>query len=174
MAQSYVYALVMFSLPPLVSTANKPKAGVKLPKPIKLAAKKRFDTNVPKMVQLDDSSDPPELQNAQAVLEVRFFQTANKNEPVREWLKSLIKDDRKSIGEDIKTAQFGWPLGMPLIRKLEKNLWEVRTPITNGIARVLFTMVGNHMILLHGFVKKSQNTPKNELTTARNRLKLVE
>lgn len=63
---------------------------------------------------------------------------------------------------------------MPLVRKLEKNLWEVRTPITSGIARIIFTVIGNQMVLLHGFIKKSQKTPKNELETARKRLKLVE
>lgn len=63
---------------------------------------------------------------------------------------------------------------MPLVRKLEKNLWEVRTPITDGIARVIFTVIDNQMVLLHGFIKKSQKTPKNELELARKRLKLVE
>lgn len=119
-------------------------------------------------------SDPPESPTPQPILEVRFFQTATGNEPVRDWLKERIKDDRRSIGEDIKTAQFGWPLGMPLVRKLEKNLWEVRTHITDGIARTIFTVIGNQMVLLHAFVKKSQNTPKNELETARKRLKLLE
>ncbi|GMA14372.1 type II toxin-antitoxin system RelE/ParE family toxin [Deinococcus metallilatus] len=89
-------------------------------------------------------------------------------------MKSLTREDRKSIGEDIKTAQFGWPIGMPLIRKLEKGLWEVRTTLEDGIARVIFTVVGNRMILLHGFVKKSQKTPKNDLETARKRLGQVE
>jgi phage-related protein len=126
------------------------------------------------MVRFINVSDPYEPQLPQPILEVRFFQTTNAKEPVGEWLKALIKDDRQSIGEDIKTAQFGWPLGMPLVRKLEKNLWEVRTPITNGIARVLFTIIGNQMVLLHGFVKKSQKTPKPDLETARKRLKLVE
>ncbi|AXH00904.1 hypothetical protein DVJ83_17485 (plasmid) [Deinococcus wulumuqiensis] len=70
---------------------------------------------------------PPEAETSQPILEVRFFRTTAGNEPVREWLKSLTREDRKGIGEDIKTAQFGWPLGMPLIRKLEKGLWEVRT-----------------------------------------------
>lgn len=74
------------------------------------------------------------------------------------------------IGEDIKTAQFGWPLGMPLIRKLEHGLWEVRSNTDHGIARVLFTVDGNTMILLHGFVKKSQKTPLTDLNTARRRL----
>jgi phage-related protein len=117
---------------------------------------------------------PPEPELPQPILEVRFFQTNANNEPVRDWLKARHKDDRRSIGEDIKTAQFGWPLGMPLVRKLEKNLWEVRTNITDGIARVIFTVIGKQMVLLHAFVKKSQKTPKPDLETARKRLKLLE
>lgn len=117
---------------------------------------------------------PPEPETPQPILEVRFFRTTAGNEPVREWLKSLTREDRKSIGEDIKTAQFGWPIGMPLIRKLEKGLWKVRTMLEDGIARVIFTVVGKRMILLHGFVKKSQKTPRNDLETARKRLGQVE
>jgi phage-related protein len=108
------------------------------------------------------------------ILDVVFFKTEAGNEPVREWLKSLPREDRKNIGEDIKTAQYGWPLGMPLIRKMERGLWEVRSNISTGIARVLFTVKGTMMILLHGFVKKSQNTPPNELDTARRRLNNLE
>ena len=78
---------------------------------------------------------------------------------------------RKTIGIDIKTVQYGWPLGMPLVRKMEPGLWEVRCDIADGIARVLFTAKGGQMVLLHGFVKKTQKTPDNELKTARNRLK---
>ena len=130
--------------------------------------------SVPKMAHSLRVSDLPEPQIPEPILEVRFFQTTSKNEPVREWLKALVKDDRRSIGEDIKTAQYGWTLGMPLVRKLEKNLWEVRTPIINGIARVIFTVIGNQMVLLHGFIKKSQKIPKPDLELARKRLKLVE
>ncbi len=104
------------------------------------------------------------------VLSVIFYRSELGNEPVREWLKELPRDDKRQIGEDIKTAQFGWPLGMPLIRKIEKDLWEVRTKLKNGIARVMFTVDGNTMILLHGFIKKSQKTPLNELRTALARL----
>ena len=104
------------------------------------------------------------------ILVVAFYRTDAGNEPVREWLKSLSREDKKIIGEDIKTAQFGWPLGMPLIRKLERGLWEVRSNINHGIARVLFTVDGNTMILLHGFIKKSQKTPLTDLNTARRRL----
>ncbi len=108
------------------------------------------------------------------ILNVYFYRTEAGNEPVREWLKSLEQEERKQIGNDIKTAQFGWPLGLPLIRKLEKNLWEVRSNLPDGIARVIFTVRGSYLALLHGFIKKSQKTPTTELATARKRLsKLV-
>jgi phage-related protein len=103
-------------------------------------------------------------------LEARFFRTTAGTEPVREWLKSLEQVDRKSIGEDIKTVQFGWPLGMPLVRKLETNLWEVRSNLKDRIARVVFTVHDNTMILLHGFIKKAQKTPATDLNMARKRL----
>lgn len=109
-------------------------------------------------------------ENAEPILRVVFYRTASRNEPVREWLKSLTREDRKAIGEDVKTAQYGWPLGMPLIRKLEPGLWEVRSRVTHGIARVVFTVDSGVMLLLHGFVKKAQKTPPVELRTARQRL----
>lgn len=104
------------------------------------------------------------------VLKVIFYRTESGNEPVREWLKDLPREAKRQIGEDVKTAQLGWPLGMPLIRKIEKDLWEVRTRLTDGIARVFFTVDSDYMILLHGFIKKSQKTPQNELKTALSRL----
>jgi len=104
------------------------------------------------------------------ILNVFFYKTDGGNEPVREWLKSLIREDRKAIGEDIKTAQFGWPLGMPLIRKLEGGVWEIRSRTSQSIARVLFTVEGHTMVLLHGFIEKSRKTPRSELNPARQRL----
>ncbi|MBS1208379.1 MAG: type toxin-antitoxin system RelE/ParE family toxin [Proteobacteria bacterium] len=103
-----------------------------------------------------------------------FFQTDAGGEPVRDWLKALFAQDRKSIGEDIKTVQFGWPLGMPLVRKMGKGLWEVRIHLENRIARVLFTVVDGVMVLLHGFIKKSQATPQDDLDLAKARLKQLQ
>jgi len=80
------------------------------------------------------------------VLKVVFYRSEAGNEPVRDWLKDLHRDDKRQIGEDIKTAQLGWPLGMPLIKKIDKDLWEVRTSLADGIARVFFTVDGEHMI----------------------------
>jgi len=103
-------------------------------------------------------------------LQVYFFKTISGKQPVRDWLKGLPHGDRKVIGDDLKTAQFGWPLGMPLIRKLEPNLWEVRSKLPNRIARVIFTVDEDKMVLLHGFIKKSQKTPTSDLKLAKQRL----
>jgi len=108
---------------------------------------------------------------SEPILSVVFYRTEAGSEPVREWLRELTVEDRKAIGIDIKTVQYGWPLGMPLVRKMEPGLWEVRCDTADGIARVLFTAKGGQMVLLHGFVKKTQKTPDNDLKTARNRLK---
>ncbi len=106
-------------------------------------------------------------------LQVVFYKSASGKEPVRDWLKQLDKEDRKIIGEDIKTVQFGWPLGMPLVRKMDKGLWEVRIQLHNRIARVLFTSHQGVMVLLHGFVKKSQKTPANDLKIAKQRMQTL-
>lgn len=105
------------------------------------------------------------------ILEVSFYAETNGNEPVRKWLKSLDKEIRSIIGKDICTVQEGWPLGMPLVRNIGNGLWEVRSSIPNGIARVLFTMKSNEMVLLHGFIKKTQKMPDKELEIAKNRSK---
>lgn len=107
------------------------------------------------------------------VLGVFFFRTDAGSEPVREWLKGLPAIDRRTIGEDIKTVQFGWPLGMPLVGHLGGDIWEVRSRLDNRIARVLFAMEGQAMVLLHGFIKKQQTTPKPDLDLARDRLKIL-
>ena len=89
---------------------------------------------------------------------------------MRVWLKSLPFDEKRMIGEDIKTVQFGWPLGIPIVRKLEPGLWEVRSKLADKIARVFFTVNGSKMVLLHGFIKKSEKTPQDDLKVARQRL----
>ncbi len=106
-------------------------------------------------------------------LEVYFFKTALGNEPVREWLMDLPKEDRKTIGFDIKTVQYGYPIGMPLTRVLQgaKGLEEVRCNISNGIARIIFCIEDNTIVLLHAFIKKSQATPQKELDVAIKRYK---
>ncbi len=108
--------------------------------------------------------------NSDIRLQIVFYRTELGAEPVREWLQGLSKEDKKIVGEDLKTVQFGWPLGMPLVRKMEPGLWEVRIHLDNRIARILFTLQNGLMVLLHGFVKKSQKTPTNDLKVARQRM----
>jgi phage-related protein len=99
-----------------------------------------------------------------------FFRTEAGGEPVRDWLKGLSLEDRQRIGEDIKTVEFGWPLGMPLCRPMGDGLYEVRTGLSqNRIARVLFYIDRKRrMVLLNGFIKKTRKTPDEELRLARN------
>jgi phage-related protein len=121
------------------------------------------DKGVSKMVQSIPDDDALRLK-------VVFYRSERGNEPVREWLKSLSPDEKRIIGEDIKTVQFGWPLGMPVVRKMEPSLWEVRSRLSGRIARVLFTVKDGMMVLLHGFIKKSDKTPLDDLALARQRL----
>ena len=101
-----------------------------------------------------------------------FYALPSGREPVRGWLKALDADDRKVIGEDIKDVEFSWPIGMPLCRALGKGLWEVRSDLAGGrIARVIFCVHGGRMVLLHGFIKKTQKTPKGDLELAIKRMK---
>ena len=83
-------------------------------------------------------------------LSVKFYKSGSNREPVREWLKALDDADRKTIGDEIRLVQFGWPVGMPLVRKMQADLWEVRITLADRIARVLFTVYVGHAVLLHG------------------------
>ena len=107
--------------------------------------------------------------DADMPLEVVFYRMESGKEPVRAWLQGLSKQDKKMIGGDIKTVQYGWPIGMPVVRKIEPGLWEVRCRLDQRIARILFTVKGEKMILLHGFIKKSQKTPQADLQMAKDR-----
>lgn len=108
------------------------------------------------------------------VIHAVFFRLSSGGEPVRDWLKSLDRDSRHAIGYDIRTVEFGWPLGMPLVGKLDTGLWEVRSYISNRrIARVLFTVFTGRMILVHGFIKKTEKIPASDLDLARTRRDLA-
>lgn len=105
----------------------------------------------------------------------RFYASASGRRPVREWLLSLSRDDRWIIGRDVQRVEFGWPLGMPYCRPLGNGLWEVRSDLTGGlIARVIFCLMRGEMILLHGFGKKTQKTPQQDITLALRRMKDID
>jgi phage-related protein len=108
-------------------------------------------------------------------LPVAFWRSATGAEPVREWLRALGQGDRYDIGAAIKTVEFGWPIGMPVCRPMAGGLWEVRVSLDRGrIARVLFCIYESQMILLHGFMKKTQKTPIHDIALARGRKRQLE
>ena len=106
-------------------------------------------------------------------LKVRFYSSENGTEPVRDWLLEQSLDVRKTVGTDIKLVQMGWPLGMPVVRKMARDLWEVRSTFSAGIARVIFTVLNADMVLLHGYIKKSAATPAADLALAKKRNSLL-
>ncbi len=101
---------------------------------------------------------------------VGFYRSPSGREPVRKCLKKLDPASRKRIGHDLRRMQLKWPVGMPLVRKLDKGLWEMRSKIHDGIVRVLFTVHGDNLVLLHGWIKKSRKLPAKELDLAKQRL----
>jgi phage-related protein len=103
---------------------------------------------------------------------VVFYRSRVGNEPVRLWLRELTAEDRRLIGTDLKRVQEQWPIGMPVCRALGRGLWETRTSLSgNRIARVLFCFHDEMVVVLHGFIKKSQKTPPSDLALARGRMK---
>jgi phage-related protein len=87
----------------------------------------------------------------------------------------LSADDRRAVGEDIRDCEFSWPIGLPPCRPLGRGLWEIRSDLSNGrIARVIFTVFSGHMVLLHGFMKKTRRTPRKDLAIAIHRLKSMD
>jgi phage-related protein len=111
---------------------------------------------------------------AEPALRVRFFAQESGNEPVRAWLKGLEEDDRKMIGASIQAVQWRWPVGLPICRPMGGGLHEVRVSLPHGIARVMFIINSDTMILLHGFIKKTQTTPSSDLELTVRRQKIVE
>src|SRR5690242_4491199 len=103
---------------------------------------------------------------------VVFYRTSGGAEPVLDWLRGLPVEDRRTIGTDLATVQFGWPIGMPLCRALGRGLWEVRSSLpSRRIARLLFFVDGDRIGVVHGFIKKTQKTPADDLELARRRMK---
>lgn len=109
------------------------------------------------------------MEKLKPTLRVEFYRESNGNEPVRSWLQSLDKPIKVIIGEDISKVQFRWPLGMPLVRSLGGGIHELRSHIPNGIIRIIFMVVNKTMVLLHGFIKKTQQLPMTDLKIAKGR-----
>ena len=105
---------------------------------------------------------------------VRFYRTEAGGSPVLDWLRGLDRGDRHAIGLDLMRVQFGWPIGRPLVGSLKEGLWEVRSRLpSDRIARLILCFHDQTLVVLHGFIKKSQKTPAGDLAMARRRMKEV-
>jgi phage-related protein len=105
---------------------------------------------------------------------VRFYQLPSGSGPVHAWLRSLSREDRRVIGIDLMRVHVGWPIGMPLVRGLEDGLWEIRSTLPSSrIARLLLCFHQGAIVVLHGFIKKTQKTPSDDLELARGRMKEI-
>lgn len=115
------------------------------------------------------------LKKPKKILNAEFYRTDAGGEPVRDFLrKMLAAEDRKAVGKDIRTVEYGWPIGMPVCKDLKDGLLEVRTELHGRTCRILFGIYGRRMILFHGFVKKTQKTPQREFETALARKRHLE
>lgn len=109
------------------------------------------------------------------VFSVFYFRQPSGNEPVKDWIRSFNKHDRKVIGEDIETAQLRWPGAMPIVKKIDTDLWEIRSTISQDRrVRIFATVFDRHIVLLHGFIKKTSKIPLSDLNLAKRRRDLVQ
>jgi phage-related protein len=107
-------------------------------------------------------------------LPVRFCLTEAGRTPVLDWLRRLDKEDRRATGLDLMRVQFGWPIGRPLVGSLGNGLWEVRSSLpSQRIARLILCFHDETLVVLHGFIKKTQKTPADDLALAKRRMKEV-
>ena len=105
---------------------------------------------------------------------VRFYETPSGRPVILEWLRSFDKPDRAILGFDLKRVQFGFPMGLPLSRSLGGGLWEVRSSLGgNREVRMIFFHDAEHqaLVVVHGFIKKSQKTPPADIEIASRRMK---
>jgi phage-related protein len=87
---------------------------------------------------------------------------------VREWLKELPKEDCKTIGADILAVQYAWPVGKPLVDNLGDGLWEVRSRLSHRIARTLFAVVDEEIVLLHASSRNNRKRHRPNSTWRKN------
>jgi phage-related protein len=116
----------------------------------------------------------PRMIDRTKKLPARFYVSPAGRMPVREWLLELSNEHRRTVGKDIQKVEFAWPIGKPVCAPLREGLWEVRSNFSDGtIGRVIFCVIDGQMVLLHGFIKKTQKTPHRDIELALRRKREV-
>lgn len=105
--------------------------------------------------------------------EIIYYKDDNDESPLIDFLRSLpVKDRAKVLREIDLLSQFGIKLTMPHVKKMKtkNDLWELRVKISTNNYRVFyFHHTQDRFVLLHGFLKKSQKTPKRHINIALDR-----
>ena len=102
--------------------------------------------------------------------QIEFF-NARVQSAILDWPTGIVASFTAIAG---RMVEHGPNLGLPHTRALGDGLFEIRAKGAEGIGRALFcTMVGQRIVILHGFIKKTQQTPAADLKLARTRLKEV-
>jgi phage-related protein len=103
---------------------------------------------------------------------VLFYETPSGNEIVLDFIRQLSAEEKKIVGEDLKTVQIGFPMGLPLCRPLGDGLYEIRSSLPSKREfRLIFFFDRAQQCLLvtHALFKKSAKLPKSDLDLARKR-----
>ena len=103
-------------------------------------------------------------------LEVVFYEQADGTIPVRQFLGSLSdKMEAKVLRVISRLEVNGCELIEPYSKPLGDGIFELRAQVATNISRVLyFFVIDNKAVLTHGFVKKTQQTPKAEIKRAKS------
>ena len=101
--------------------------------------------------------------------EVLFYEKENGSIPVQEFLLSLNVKMRAKMVRTIELLEtYGNELREPYSKYLENGIFELRSKVSSDISRVFyFFVVGQRIVITHGYIKKSQKTPKEEIERAR-------
>lgn len=107
--------------------------------------------------------------------QINFYKDSSGKSPVEEFLDKLEQTNKLLYDQTLKGIEKLRNRAYhkePLSKYLESGIWELRIRSKSNLLRVIYTFTkGQIIILLHGFIKKQQRTPQNELEEARKRLK---
>lgn len=100
---------------------------------------------------------------------IHFYQTES-HKPLQDFINTLSKPTKSKIIRSVELLEsYGVQVGMPHVKKIDKNLYELRIRGTEEV-RILFTKEKDQIYLLHGFRKKKMKIPSKEIVTAKNRI----
>lgn len=107
---------------------------------------------------------------------INYYYNRNNKSPLKEWLDEIGNEPKAEIFRIFEMlSKYGIELGLPFVRHIENKIYEVRAKDKSGIYRVLyFAHTDKVFVMLHGFQKKTQATPRKEIEIAIKRMKEIQ